>query len=220
MGDGEVEFLRKRARPRLFKRPQREHDAPRLLARQAAEHIALVVGGHALVYRAVRGAGVMPRGDELRAKPVRLGDEAFELERGVAYHAGVRRLAAEIALRKRAAHALFKRRAHVQHGQRYADELRRRDGVAQGGGVGVVHIQSVHLMPGALEQHRRHGGVHPAGKAEDDLAHFLPLASVYIISTDTSAGETPEMRPACPKLAGRIFFSFSRASILSPGTSS
>ena len=38
----------------------------------------------------------------------------------------------------------------------------------------------------------------------------------YTISTAMSAGLTPEMRPACPRLSGRILFSFCRASRRSP----
>ena len=38
----------------------------------------------------------------------------------------------------------------------------------------------------------------------------------YTINTATSAGLTPEMRPACPRFSGRILFSFCRASRRSP----
>ena len=39
---------------------------------------------------------------------------------------------------------------------------------------------------------------------------------IYTISTAMSAGETPEMRPACPRFSGRILFSFCRASSRRP----
>ena len=39
-----------------------------------------------------------------------------------------------------------------------------------------------------------------------------------IMSAVRSAGETPEMRDACPRLAGRIRESFSQASVRTPGT--
>ncbi len=38
----------------------------------------------------------------------------------------------------------------------------------------------------------------------------------YTIKTVTSAGFTPEIRPACPRVRGRTLESFSRASSLSP----
>ena len=87
-------------------------------------------------------------------------------------------------------------RAHIGDLQLYPGKLGRLHRVAQSVLVGVVHIKPDHLMPGVFQKHGRHGGVHPAGKAEYYPAHFLSPLSTYIISTDMSAGDTPDMRPA------------------------
>ena len=55
----------------------------------------------------------------------------------------------------------------------------------------------------------------------DKFTHRLnsahrPRCSSQIINAATSAGETPEIRDACPRLAGRTSESFSRASSRRP----
>ena len=48
VGDGDGKFLRQGAHLGLFIIPKRQNQPLYLLSRQAAEHVALVVGGHAL----------------------------------------------------------------------------------------------------------------------------------------------------------------------------
>ena len=116
----------------------------------------------------------MPGGDKLRADAVGLGEQIFELCAWVADYAGVRRLAAQIRFRERAAHVALKLGLDVQHRQRHADEFCRVYRALPRGLVGVVHIQAVHLMSGLFQKHGGYSGVHSAGKAENDLAHLPP----------------------------------------------
>ena len=215
---GQPKLLRDGAGLGLFILPQREDEPRGLLAGEAAEHIALVIGRAALVQRAVFRAGVMAGGDMLRAAALGLGKEILELHIWIADNAGVWGLAAEIAVRERAADLPLQLLLHVDDLEGDTDELRRADGVCKRALPGVVKIHALHLEALLFEERGAHGGIHSAGKAQNYLAHFK--LSIYTISTLTSAGDTPEMRLACPKLSGRIFFSFSRASSRSPVTAS
>ena len=167
--DGQAEVLRHRAHLRFLKAAEGQDEARDLRAREAAEHIALVVGGHALVKRPVLRAGVVPGRDRLRSQSVGEGEQVSELHRGIAQHAGVRRLAPEIGRRKGAADRLLQLPLHVPHGQRDAEAGRRAERVGALLLPGVVEIQPLHLVPLPLQEARAYGGVHAAGKPEYDL---------------------------------------------------
>ena len=94
--NGQAEILGHCAHLRLFKAAEREYCPPYLRTGQTAEHIALVVGGHALHQTAVFRPGVVTCGDEVCAEPVGLGDQIFEFSARVADDARIRRLAAQI----------------------------------------------------------------------------------------------------------------------------
>ncbi len=115
----------------------------------------------------------MPGGDALGAERVRQGYKIFKFHGGIAEDAGVRRLAPEVGLREGAADLLLQLLFHIQHGQRDADIVRGADGVGPLLFPGVIEIQTVHLVPLTLQELRAHGGIHPAGKAQDDFHGFL-----------------------------------------------
>ena len=173
MGHGNAEFPGQRAHLLLLIFAQRQQHPLDLIAPQAAEHVALVVGGHALEEHAVPGAGVMACGHEGRAQTIGAVDEAFELHRGVAQDAGVGRFAAEIGLGERPAHLLLQLAADVPDGQRHGQVFRRRDCVGPGGIASRVQIEAEDLVPRALQKPRRHGGIHAARKAQYHLRHVL-----------------------------------------------
>ena len=161
---GEAKLLGQRARLRFFEGAERQCHARGLLARQAAEHIALVIRRHALKERAVFRAGIVPGRDKLRTDTVGDGDKRFELDAGVADDAGVRRLTAQVHLGKRAADVLLKLTLDVDDRQSYPHALRGGHGVKPSALLRVIEVHTVHLMPRPLQQHGRHGGVDPAGK--------------------------------------------------------
>ena len=83
---------------------------------------------------------------------------------------------------------------NVAHLKRDADEFCGIYGVGESSLVGVVHIQAVDFKALVLQKTRADSRVHAAGKSEHDLFHLLP--SIQTISTEISAGDTPEMRLA------------------------
>ena len=106
----------------------------------------------------------MPGRDKLRTDTVGDGDKRFELDARVADYAGVRRLAAQVRLGKRAADVLLKLTLDVDDRQSYPHALRGGHGVKPSALLRVIEVHTVHLMPRPLQQHGRHGGVDPAGK--------------------------------------------------------
>ena len=106
----------------------------------------------------------MPGRDKLRVDTVSNGNKRPELDAGVADYAGVRRLAAQVRLGKRAADVLFKLALNVDDCQGYPHALRGGHGVKPRTLLRVVEIHTVHLMPRLLQQHGGHGRVDPAGK--------------------------------------------------------
>ena len=115
----------------------------------------------------------MSGGNKLRAEAVRLPDQHRKFHAGIAEDAGIRRLAAEVAVRKRAADLFLQRFMHVQHRKLHAHALGGDDRLPPGLFACIVEVHPVYLKARLLQQHGGHGGVHPAGKAQYDLAHFL-----------------------------------------------
>jgi|GEM_PF-3284658 len=52
----------------------------------------------------------------------------------------------------------------------------------------------------------------PVSAVEYNVQNNIIYLPIYTIKMDTSEGETPLIRDACPIVIGRIFFSFSRPS--------
>ena len=170
---GKSKALRQRAHFFFLVPAQRQHDARDLLAPQTAEHIALVVGGAALVERSVFNARIVTGRDLFGADAVGLGEQRAEFYRRVAEDAGIGCLAAQVALAKRRAHLLVQLLPDVKHRQLDAHARGGLDRLKARLFIRVVEIQPVHLIARLLQQHGRHGGVDPAGKTENDLAHIF-----------------------------------------------
>ena len=172
---GQRKFLRQGAHLFFFIAAQRQHQARKLFAFKAAEHIALVVGAPALVERAAPGARVMPGRDALRADAVGLGKQRAEFQRRIAENTGIGRLAAQIALAKGRADLFRQLRLYVQHAQ---GKTHAHGGVLRLKArffIRVVEIQGVYLVACLLQQHGGHRGVDPSGKTKNDFFHF-PLS--------------------------------------------
>ena len=85
------------------------------------------------------------------------------------------------------------------------------------GECGALIMESIWRAPQRGKPLSRKGGGCPLrSKKKICLFQIFFFEERYTISTATSAGETPEMRPACPRFSGRILFSFCRASSRSP----
>ena len=173
MGGGQTEFLRQGPHLLLLIASQRQGQTAHLLPCQAAEHVALIVGGLPLVQCAALRPGIMAGRHQLRPDPVGLLEEGRELQGRVAEDAGIRRLTPEIAVRKGLADLLLQRAVYIQNAQLHAHLLGGGDGLAPGLAARVVQVQAVDLKARLFEQHGGHGGVHPAGKTQYHLAHLL-----------------------------------------------
>ena len=173
MRHGQTEPLGQRAGLGLLHLSQREDEPVELLAPQAAEHVALVVGGPSLIERAALRAGVVPGGDGLRAETVGRFEQGAELHRRVAEDAGIGRLAAQIALTERRADLFLELRADVEDLERELEKGRRLHGVPPRVFVGVVEIEAADLPARAAQQRGGHGGIDAAGKTEHDLHLFF-----------------------------------------------
>ena len=112
---------------------------------------------------------------------------------------------------------LFQLRARVDDLQREAHRPGAAPGALRLAGAGL-EIEPAHVIALAAQQRGGAGRVHAAGEAEyDHLAH-LPALPMYMASAAMSAGDTPDILEARPKLSGRSAASFCLASVRRPGT--
>ena len=173
MSGGQTEFLRQGPHLLFLVDPQRQGQAAHLLLCQAAEHVALVVGGPPLIQGAALRPCIVAGCHQLCPDSVGLLKESGKLQSRVAEDAGIRRLTPEIAVCKGTADLLLQRGMHVQHAELHAHLFRGFHRLAPGVLTGVVKIQAVDLKARFFEQHGGHGGIHPAGKTKYHLAHLL-----------------------------------------------
>ena len=111
----ETELRGKRAHIAFHKSAERQHEPPRLLARDEAEHVALVVRTLAAKERAGARGGVVAGGDAVYAEAVRGLAEQAELYAPVAEHAGARRRAGEVGRGEGRADLALEVSARVDH---------------------------------------------------------------------------------------------------------
>ncbi len=217
VGLNETKLGCERADLALYIPSERQHKPPRLLARYHTEHVALVVFGAASENGARPRGGVVSGGDALDAQGVCCLAEQLQLYAAVAQHAWAGRRAREVRRLKGRADLALKGRAGVYQLKGQPHALRALTRVASLAGAGF-EVDAAHVPALHRQQLRRDGAVHAAGKAQNHARPHVPCLPMYIASAAMSAGETPEMRPARPKLSGRTAESFCLASVRSPGT--
>ena len=152
-----------------------------------------------------------------RAHRVRRLREQRELHAAVAEYAGARRRAREVRPLKGRADLALESLARVDYLQRQAHALRALAGGIRLAGAGF-EIDAANVPAAYPKELRRDGAVHAAGEAQHDARPHSPRLPRYMASAAMSAGETPEMRPARPKLSGLTSASFCLASVRRPGT--
>ena len=190
VGDREAELARQLARLRLGQVAERKTYILELLAGGGEQEIALVA---ILIARAMQraAAGNGARGDimsgrhHLGAEFARGVEQIVELDRLVAFDAGHRRLARDIAVGEAVDHRFLEAALIVEHVMRDADALgdhaRVMDiaagaagALAMGGGAMIVKLQghADDIIAFGLEQGGRDRGIDAAGHGDDDAGLF------------------------------------------------
>ena len=173
VGDRQTEFARKLARLRLAALAEREAQNIELLARGAEQEIALVALFLARAEQAAAAFGQRPRRDVMSGRQnfgaqLACGDqEIVEFDRHVAFDAGHRRLAVDIAFGEAVDHRFLEAALVVEHVMRNADAL--------GDAARVVDVLSG--AAGALAVRRRAVVVELQRHADDVIALGLEQRS-------------------------------------------
>jgi len=174
-------FARQRAHLRLGQFAERKHHLFEVPAVDAVQEIGLILVGVARLHehrsrRSWREPRIMAGGEAPRAETSRVVETHAELDFPIAQHVGIgcaARAILGVEVVKHARAVLFGKTHPVQRdaeltrgGARVLEVLRARAIVVVI--VPVAHVEPVHVEAGALEQQRRHGGVHSAGHADDN----------------------------------------------------
>ena len=121
---------------------------------------------------------IVARGEALRTEPRGVFQAQAELDFAIAQHVGVGRAAGAILGEEVIEHAVAVGGGEAHPMQRDADFRGRGTRVLEVlciRAIGVVvlpvaHVEPVHVVAGALQQQRGHGGIHAAGHADDDAS--------------------------------------------------